>query len=190
MSGMTWRGAAICAIAAIASLGDCAGRRSDVTIAYRGDVAAFRQLVRVQLDTGSRARTVTPAFPSAARPERVGTSGSLPIRVMMLSGSDTIARYSAPPIALRANTSYVVSIIVSARAPLETRCTGRWAATPIVPAGAAPGVSAAASGSLYVSIASGARGAPRRAATNDRSAWSMTISTRASSSFNDSDPLK
>jgi hypothetical protein len=144
---------------AAATLGGCTGRGSDITVAYRGDVAAYRQLVRVQLDSGSRARTVTPSFPSAARAEAIATRGLLPITVVMVSAGDTIARYSPPPLSLTPGTSYVVSILVSARAPVETRCTGRWAATPIVPRGAVAGDSASA-GSLYVSITSGPRGAP------------------------------
>ena len=148
------------AIGLAIALGACSGRSSDITIAYRGDVAAFRQLVRVQLDTGARARTVTPAFPSAARAEPVATSGTLPISVVMLSGIDTIAQYSPPPLSLEPNTSYVVSLIVSARTPDETRCTGRWAATPIVPKAAAAGDSAARAGSLYVSVTRGPRGGP------------------------------
>ena len=142
------------------ALGACSVRSSDITIAYRGDVAAFRQLVRVQLDTGARARTVTPAFPSAARAEPIETAGALPISVILLSGADTIARYSAPPLSLQPNTSYIVSVIVSSRTPVETRCTGRWAATPIIPKAATAGDSAARAGSLYVSITSGPRGAP------------------------------
>ena len=155
---MSWRGTPVIGLAVVA-LGACGGRSSDITIAYRGDVAAFRQLVRVTLDTGARARTVTPAFPSAARAEPVRSSGTLPISVVMLSGGDTIARYSAPPLSLEPNTSYVVSVIVSVRSPRETRCTGRWAATPIVPKGATAGDSASR-GSLYVSVTGGRRGGP------------------------------
>lgn len=148
-----WLAVALCGL----TLGGCAGRSSDIAVAYRGDIAAYRQLVRVQLDTGSRARTVTPAFPSAAHPEPIGSSGALPITVTMLSAGDTIARYSAPALTLEPNTSYVVGIVVSVRAPKETRCTGRWAGTPIVPRGATAADSATA-GSLYVSITSGPRG--------------------------------
>jgi hypothetical protein len=143
---------------AVGGLGGCADHASDISIAYRGDVAAFRQLVRVQLDTGTRARTLTPAFPSAAHPVPIGTRGVLPLVVVMLSGGHTIARYSPPALSLAPNTSYVVSVIVSARAPVETRCTGHWAATPIVPKGATPGDSVATAGSLYVSITQHARG--------------------------------
>ncbi|MFL5560481.1 MAG: hypothetical protein ACJ79K_03315 [Gemmatimonadaceae bacterium] len=163
-----WRGAAgargasgtLGALALVVAMGGCAGRSSEITIAYRGDVAAYRQLVRVKLDTGSRARVVVPAFPSAAQPEPIGSSGTLPLSVMLLSGADTIARYTAPPLALAPDMSYVLSIVVSARAPTETRCTGPWAATPIVPRGADPRDSTATAGSLYVSIFRGDRGAP------------------------------
>jgi len=144
------------AIGIAVALGACGGQSSDITIAYRGDVAAVRQLVRVTLDTGARARTVTPAFPSAAHPEPIATRGALPIRVVLLSGIDTIARYSAPPLSLEPNTSYVVSVIVSLRRPVETPCTGRWSATPIVPKGAPS--RDPTTGSLYVSIAQHARG--------------------------------
>lgn len=151
---------ALLAIAAAGglALGSCARNDSDITIAYRGDVAAYRQLVRVVLDTGRRARTVTPAFPSAARPAPIGTRGTLPITVIMLSANDTIARYSPPPLAVAPGTSYVLSVIVSARAPSETRCTGHWVATPIVPRGATPGGSSATAGKLYVSVTHGKRG--------------------------------
>ena len=149
---------AIAAVAVGLGSGSCARNHSDITIAYRGDVAAYRQLVRVVLDTGPRARTVTPAFPSAARPEPIGTSGALPITVIMLSAADTIARYSPPPLALAPGTSYVLSVIVSARTPSETRCTGHWAATPIVRNGAIPGDPSATAGTLYVSVTQGKRG--------------------------------
>jgi hypothetical protein len=141
-------------------LAACAARSSDITIAYRGDVAAYRQLVRVQLDTGRRARTVVPSFPSAARAEPIGSSGTLPVTVLMTSGADTIARYVAAPLALAPGVSYVVSIMVSARAPSGTRCTGPWAATPIVPRGARAGDSSATAGALYVSIVRSERDAP------------------------------
>jgi hypothetical protein len=144
------RGALACGLTI--ALGACGGRSSDITVAYRGDVAAYRQLVRVTLDSGARARTVTPAFPSAARAQPVGTSGTLPVSVVMLSGSDTIVRFSPTPLSLAPNTSYVVSVIVSARAPIETRCTGRWAASPIV-AREKTATDSGSRGSLYVSIA-------------------------------------
>ena len=104
----------------------CSDRRSELAVVYRGGAAAERGLVRVRIDSGSRSHVVTPAFPSAAHPERVRNSGVLPLEVWLLgSGGDTVARYSPPPIRLVARSAYTLGIVVGQR-PRASRCSGAW----------------------------------------------------------------
>lgn len=145
-------GIALCALAAIVSAAACAERGSDIAVVYRGDVSAWRTRLRVTLDSGRRARVVVPSFPSAATPEPVATHGTLPIAVALLGeGGDTIARLARQPLALAPKTSYGVNVVVSARRPAQTRCSGEWSASAVAPAIAE---------SLYVSVTTGVRGAP------------------------------
>jgi hypothetical protein len=129
----------------------CGGGSSDLTVAYRGDTAANRVLVHVQLDTGARARLVTPAFPSAARPEPVATRGALPIDVAVVTATgDTAARY-VTVLHLTPRTAYQLGIVIGRR-PAASSCNGVWFATPLAaPLGEAnPGATRAES--LYVSV--------------------------------------
>ena len=144
-------------LALLATTMACADRGSDITTAYRGDIAAYRQLVRVRYEiaNGGRGvvdstREVIPDFPSAAHPRPIATSGTLRTTVTARTSPDApLARYLAPPLELAPKTSYQVNIIISPRHPVESRCSGKWVATPI----------ASATGeSLYVSVLSAPRG--------------------------------
>ena len=143
-------------VAAAVTLGSgCAGDSgSDITVAYRGDVSAYRQLARVRYDVGNQGRVVVPAFPSAARAEPIATTGSMQVVVSLKATAGTVlARDSVPPLALAPRMSYGVNVVVSTRRPIENRCSGAWRATSI----AHP-----AAESLYVSITAEPRGnAPR-----------------------------
>jgi hypothetical protein len=135
----------------MASATACTDRGSDITIAYRGDVAAYRPLVHVRYDiedgarrSGDTARVVVPDFPSAARPRPIASHGTMRAVVTAATAPGApLARYSPPPIQLATKTSYLVNIIISPRHPAETRCSGRWVATPIA---------SSAGESLYVSV--------------------------------------
>lgn len=142
-------------VAALASGVACFGdSSSDITVAYRGDIAAYRELVRVRFDAAHKGRVVVPAFPSAAKAEPIATKGAMQVVVSIERGDGTVlARDSAPPIELAPRSSYGVNVIVSARRPGQTRCTGAWRVAPI----AAP-----AAESLYVSITTASRGNPPR----------------------------
>lgn len=137
---------------ALAAAIACTDRASDLAVVYRGGIAAYRSLVRVQLDTGSRARVVTPVFPSGANPERVATRGDLPIVVVVLTpAGDTAARYAMAPLRLAAGTAYRLGIVIGRR-PAPNRCNGAWVATAVArPLGVADD-SASRPESLYVSI--------------------------------------
>ena len=120
----------------------CTDRGSELTIVYRGGPAAERAMVRVRVGSGDGARVVTASFPSAARPERVSTSGELPIEVALLAANgDTIAGQSLPPIRLAPQTAYAVGVAVGRR-PTASRCDGPWAGSAI----------AGRADSLYVSV--------------------------------------
>lgn len=140
-------------VAALASGAACFGdSSSDITVAYRGDIASYRELVRVRVDAAQKGRVVVPAFPSAAKPEPIPTKGAMQVVVTMKRADGRLlARDSLPTIELAPRSSYGVNVIVSARRPGETRCTDTWHATPI----AAPAVE-----SLYVSITTAPRGNP------------------------------
>ncbi len=130
----------------------CADHGSDLAIVYRGDVASYRALVHVRIDTGARARDVTPSFPSAAHPAPVPTEGMLPLTIALVTtAGDTAARYSPPALQLAPHTSYRTDIVVAATRPDSGRCTGPWTATAITPRSA--GSPAFTAESLYVSIA-------------------------------------
>ena len=137
--------------ASLAAAIACGGGNSELTVAYRGDVAAHRLLVRVQLDTGAGARVVTPAFPSAARPASVGTRGALPIAVSVVTATgDTAARYLTA-LQLARKTAYQLGIVIGRR-PAASSCNGVWIATPFAfPLDASNGGGARAE-SLYVSV--------------------------------------
>ena len=142
------------AVAFAGALGSgCSGRnRSDITVTYRGDLSAYRELVRVRFDAGNRGRVVVPAFPSAAKPEPIATSGAMQVVVSVKKVDGTVlSRDSMPPIDLAPRTSYGVNVIVSTRRPPETRCSGAWRASPIAPPAAE---------TLYVSITTAPRGNP------------------------------
>jgi hypothetical protein len=131
----------------------CSGdSASDITVAYRGDIAAYRELVHVRFDAGSQGRVVIPAFPSAATPEPIATTGVMQVVVSVKTADGAVvARDSLPPIELAPRTSYGVNVIASSRRPAETRCSGAWRASPIAP----PAVE-----SLYVSLTTAPRGNP------------------------------
>jgi hypothetical protein len=130
----------------------CTDRGSDLAVVYRGDVAAYRPLVHVQLDTGSRARVVTPAFPSSASPTEVASRGELPVVVAFITSSgDTAARYTVPPLALAPRTSYQVGIVIGRR-PAASRCNGAWLGTPVTRRLAASADSTVAADSMFVSV--------------------------------------
>jgi hypothetical protein len=126
----------------------CADRGAELSIVYRGDVAAERARVVVRVDSGDGSRVVTPAFPSAAHPLAVRSSGRLPIEVTLLAaGGDTVARQAVPAIAVTPRAAYTLAIAVGRR-PASNRCVGEWRATAI----------AGRADSLYVSLTSNARG--------------------------------
>ena len=55
-------------IGALASVAACFGdSASDISVAYRGDIGAYRELVRVRIDAAHQGRFVVPAFQSAAK---------------------------------------------------------------------------------------------------------------------------
>lgn len=119
------------ALILLCGLSACADRRSELSVVYRGDIAAERALVRVWIDSGARARAVVPAFPSAAHPEPIPTRGTLPIGVALLSPpGDTIARYAPPAIAVAPRMAYSVGVVVGRR-PAASPCNGAWAGTAI-----------------------------------------------------------
>ena len=137
-----------------AALGSgCAGKTgSDITVAYRGDVAAYRELVRVRIDANHEGRVVIPDFPSGAAPKPIATSGTMQVVVSVKTGGDSLlAGDSLPPVTLAPRTSYGVNIVLSTRRPRETRCSGAWRATPIA---------ASPTDSLFVSLTAGPRGNP------------------------------
>ena len=142
-------------VAALASGAACFGdSSSDITVAYRGDIASYRELVRVRVDAAHTGRVVVPAFPSAAKPEPIATKGAMQVVVTVKRADGTLlARDSLPTIELAPRSSYGVNVIVSARRPAQTRCTGAWRATAI---------DAPAAESLYVSITTAPRGNPPR----------------------------
>lgn len=146
------------AIALLSITTACADRGSDIAVVYRGDIAAYRSLVRVQLDSGSRARTVTPAFPSAAHPERVATRAPLPVAVLVLtSAGDTSGRYVAPPLRLAPKTSYQLGVVIGQR-PAASKCNGAWAGTALArPLGGDRAPTPVAE-SLFVSVTANERG--------------------------------
>lgn len=147
-------GIAIGLLALAAALGSgCAGNsESDITVAYRGEIAAYRELVRVRIDANHEGRVVIPDFPSAAAPKPIATSGTMQVVVSMKTGGDSLlARDSLPPVALAPRTSYGVNVVLSTRRPPETRCSGAWRATPIA---------ASATDSLFVSLTAEPRGNP------------------------------
>ena len=144
------------ALALIGALGTgCAGNSgSDITIAYRGDIAAYRELVRVRVDANHEGRVVVPDFPSAAAPKPIATSGAMQVVVSVKTGSDSVlARDSLPLIPLAPRTSYGVNVVLSTRRPPQTRCSGAWRATPIA---------SFPTDSLYVSLTVEPRGNPPR----------------------------
>jgi hypothetical protein len=152
--GRSRRRIAALVAAGVVTLGTaCAGSSgSDITVAYRGDISAYRELVRVRFDANNQGRVVVPAFPSAATAEPVATSRAMQVVVSVKTGAGALlARDSLPPIQLAPRTSYGVNVVVSTRRPPQTRCSGAWRATPI----ASP-----AAESLYVSITTEPRGAP------------------------------
>jgi hypothetical protein len=133
----------------------CAGDGgSDITVAYRGDIAAYRELVRVRIDANHEGRVVIPDFPSAAAPKPIATSGAMQVVVSVKTAGDTVlARDSLPPIELAPRTSYGMNVVLSTRRPPQTRCSGAWRATPLA---------SSATDSLYVSLTAEPRGsAPR-----------------------------
>ena len=140
----------------------CADRSSELSVVYRGDIAAYRTLVHVRLDTGTKARDVTPEFPSAAHLEKVATKGALPIGVSVLTpAGDTAARHTLAPLQLTPNTAYRLAIVIGRR-PAAGRCDGAWVATPLArPLGEAPD-SLARAESLYVSVSLANRTKPPR----------------------------
>ena len=144
------------ALALIGALGTgCAGNSgSDITIAYRGDIAAYRELVRVRVDANHEGRVVVPDFPSAAAPKPIATSGAMQVVVSVKTGSDSVlARDSLPLIPLAPRTSYGVNVVLSTRRPPQTRCSGAWRATPLA---------SSPTDSLYVSLTIEPRGNPPR----------------------------
>ena len=136
------------------ALGACADRGSDVTIAYRGDLSAYRRFVHVRYATGDGDHAVIPPFPSAARAEQIATSGTLQLVVTVQRDSGPVlARDSLAPRPLAPRMSYGVNVAVSTRRPATSRCSGHWDATPLAP----PAVE-----SLYVSVTAYERGKPPR----------------------------
>lgn len=138
---------------AVALGSDCAGNSgSDVTVAYRGDIAAYRELVRVRIDANHEGRVVVPDFPSAAAPKPIATNGPMQVVVSVKTAADSVlARDSLPPIELAPRTSYGVNVVLSTRRPPQTRCSGAWRGTP---------VASSATDSLYVSLTVEPRGNP------------------------------
>ena len=156
--GGTSGGRLVVAVAVLSITTGCADRSSDIAVVYRGDIAAYRSLVRVQLDSGSRARTVTPAFPSAAHPERVARGGPLPVSVLVLTPTgDTAARYVAPPLLLAPKTSYRVGVVIGQRPP-ERNCDGVWTATRFNRPLSGTGAPISIAESLFVSVTANERG--------------------------------
>jgi len=142
------------ALAGTLGTGCAANSGSDITVAYRGDIAAYRELVRVRIDANHEGRVVIPDFPSAAAARPIATSGAMQVVVSVKTGADSLlARDSLPPTELAPRTSYIVSVVLSTRRPPETRCSGAWRATPIV---------SSATDSLYVSLTAEPRGHPPR----------------------------
>jgi len=141
--------ALVCTLAVSA----CSDRGSALAVVYRGNVSVYRPLIRVQLDSGAGAREMTAAFPSAARFVAVRTDGEMPFVVVLVTAAgDTVARYAAPPIRLRRQTSYQLNISIGAQRPRSDPCTGSWAgsqiaATPRLTPGVATGAE-----SLFVSV--------------------------------------
>ena len=153
-------------MAALLVFAACGDRRSDIAVVYRGNVSVYRPLVHVRLDSGSRAREVVPAFPSAAHPLPVPTHGELPFTVVVVAtGGDTLARYSAPPVRLAERTAYQLGIVIGSQRPAANRCTGVWGAAAVASGGARGrtiGATSAAE-SLFVSVsASDRRAEPPR----------------------------
>jgi len=145
-----------CTIAVLALAGalgsGCADNGSDITVAYRGDIAAYRELVRVRIDAKNEGRVLVPDFPSAAAARPIATSGPMQVVVSVKKPDGTLlARDSVPPIGLAPRTSYGVNVIVSTQRPPQTPCTGAWHATPLT---------SSATDSLYVSVTTAARGNP------------------------------
>lgn len=125
---------------------------SDVTVAYRGDIAAYRQLVRVRIDANREGRVVIPDFPSAAKASPVATSGAMQVVVSVKTGADSLlARDSLPPMQLAPRSSYGVNVVLSTRRPPQTRCSGAWRATRLA---------SSPTDSLYVSLTAYPRGNP------------------------------
>jgi hypothetical protein len=141
-------------LALAAALGSgCAGDSgSDVTVAYRGDIAAYRELVRVRIDANHEGRVVVPDFPSGAAPKPIATSGAMQVVVSVKTAGDSVlARDSLPPVTLAPRTSYGVNVVLSTRRPPETRCSGAWRGTPIA---------SSDTDSLFVSLTMAPRGNP------------------------------
>jgi hypothetical protein len=141
-------------LALAAALGSgCAGDSgSDLTVAYRGDIAAYRELVRVRIDASHEGRVVVPDFPSAAAPKAIATSGAMQVVVSVKTAGDSVlARDSLPPVTLAPRTSYGVNVVLSTRRPPETRCSGAWRGTP---------VASSDTDSLFVSLTMAPRGNP------------------------------
>ena len=141
-------------LALVGTLGSaCAGESgSDITVAYRGDLAAYRQLVRVRIDANHEGRVVIPDFPSAAKAAPVATSGAMQVVVSVKTGADSLlARDSLPPTELAPRTSYGVNVVLSTRRPPQTPCSGAWRATRLA---------SSPTDSLYVSLTAYPRGSP------------------------------
>ena len=141
-------------LALAAALGSgCAGKiGSDITVAYRGDIAAYRELVRVRIDANHEGRVVIPDFPSAAAPKPIATSGAMQVVVSVKTAGDSLlARDSLPTVTLAPRTSYGVNVVLSTRRPPETRCSGAWRAAPIA---------TSTTDSLFVSLTVEPRGNP------------------------------
>ena len=142
--------AGVLAISGALGIGCARDSGSDITIAYRGDLAAYRELVRVRVDANHEGRVIVPDFPSAAAPKPIATSGAMQVVVSVKTGSDSVlARDSLPLVPLAPRTSYGVNVVLSTRRPPQTRCSGAWRATPIV---------ASPTDSLYVSLTIEPRG--------------------------------
>lgn len=143
------------ALTAAAALGGCAGNSaSDITVAYRGDLAAYRELVRVRIDANHEGRVVIPSFPSGAQAMPIATSGVMQVVVSVKTAADSVlARDSLPPAELAPRTSYGVNVVLSTRRPPETRCSGAWRGTPLA---------SSPTDSLFVSLTVEARGNPPR----------------------------
>lgn len=140
--------------AAVVALGACADRGSDITIAYRGDLSAYRGRVRVHYTTPDGPHLVVPPFPSAARAEPVPTNGTIQLVVTVQAESGALlARDSLPARPLAPRTSYGVNVGVGARRPMTSQCSGDWNATPLAPP---------ARESLFVSVTVYERGNPPR----------------------------